>query len=822
MPQYKVQPGDTLTAIAQKHQVTVADIQAQNPQITNANHIEAGWQLKIPANDSNAASMPPAKSAQSTSSTQPTCEGCAEEYAEIIHVMGADDGEWCVALPQSAADEIYTEIEEMNALMKEFKQAQDEPVDAEATSDQPSPKRKWMQKAAEKGVIAPEADEEEDEGPTKVSQVQSQIAAVDEQIKWFEDYDPDYFWSFASDDDEKRESILTTAKQKRLELLRSERKSLEGQLGKGTSSQGVKGGGVKASDFSTRSNSTEVGIIEVMVFSRPGRWYYVRKGVYKRLIAAYASIRYIKKTRAISEALKNKSGTAGQLLGKIKDDIASDAKKSLVGNIEVKFAEAKKEYYLLGEEHTKLTWSSGNGESPAENTLQVSAEAQLMRFAMQASAGVNSFDLSTGEIDIGAKASASMALAEAEAKLAEVFVPNEAGWDCRFTYKNRNGELTDLAFGAFRLSGDITLNCFVGGRLSGEANARLSTGAATFLLSDKKKIKPDPKAGLSVSGNAFAGAEAGGAIAGKFCWVHPDEQFKKNADWQELLKIEAGGTVAAGIGAGLDFQVQMAPNGIIMVCKGRLVFGPGASGSFGTTIDAAATWSLCKTIYEVLDASDYQFLSNISPEVFSQWYKGLYLGLANSASDIRDIVSAPAKEFTQLYLLRKSRKEEAEELADNIITLANRAGRRQLSSMEYEGIPFVNLPPETLGMMCYTLTVSFIESREEKLETALVLILSTIRTWKKFFETLEHMSYEGKKTDAIKSLEKICALLDDSLGSDQLSEFQEWILLKLKIEHQEQASLTPVWSKVQPTQKYAVINRRVERFASKYGSSMMA
>ncbi|MGQ7272950.1 LysM peptidoglycan-binding domain-containing protein [Marinobacter sp. V034] len=806
MPQYKVQPGDTLTAIAQKHQVTVADIQAQNPQITNANHIEAGWQLKIPANDSNAASMPPAKSAQSTSSTQPTCEGCAEEYAEIIHVMGADDGEWCVALPQSAADEIYTEIEEMNALMKEFKQAQDEPVDAEATSDQPSPKRKWMQKAAEKGVIAPEADEEEDEGPTKVSQVQSQIAAVDEQIKWFEDYDPDYFWSFASDDDEKRESILTTAKQKRLELLRSERKSLEGQLGKGTSSQGVKGGGVKASDFSTRSNSTEVGIIEVMVFSRPGRWYYVRKGVYKRLIAAYASIRYIKKTRAISEALKNKSGTAGQLLGKIKDDIASDAKKSLVGNIEVKFAEAKKEYYLLGEEHTKLTWSSGNGESPAENTLQVSAEAQLMRFAMQASAGVNSFDLSTGEIDIGAKASASMALAEAEAKLAEVFVPNEAGWDCRFTYKNRNGELTDLAFGAFRLSGDITLNCFVGGRLSGEANARLSTGAATFLLSDKKKIKPDPKAGLSVSGNAFAGAEAGGAIAGKFCWVHPDEQFKKNADWQELLKIEAGGTVAVGIGAGMDFQLGFSQGKILLKCKGRLVFGPGASGNFGSTIGADTVWQLMSTTLEVLEKSDFQFLSNIESDLFQQWSKSLFLGISSNIDNIETIVSDYVS-FRSAWARRQGQKAEAYNLARNIKKQARDAGGSP-KNLQYKGIPYSRLPPETLGMILYTLTETFIESREEDQETAILIVVSAINSWRQFIETLQHMSLDGRKVNAMGSLARICAILDDDGENSQLSKFQRWIVSSLS----EKLSFTEhelAWQKIPVNLKNDRIDQRL-------------
>lgn len=548
----------------------------------------------------------------------------------------------------------------------------------------------------------------------------------------------------------------------------------------------------------------DAGVVEVMVFSRPGRWHYVRKGVYARLLATYASIRYVRKSRNISELLRSKKATAAELMGKIRDDLAKDSQKNPIGNVEVKFAEASKDVYLLGEEHTRLTWSSGNGDSDAQTTLQVSAEAQLMRFAMQASAGINSFDLSTGEVDIGAKARASMALAEAEAKLAEVFVPDKAGWDCRFTYRNRNGELSDLAFGAFRLSGDISLNCFVGGKANSEGSVKLSTGAATFLLSDKKKVEPGQN-GLSLSGNAFAGAEAGGAVSGRFCWVHPDEQFRDNADWKELLKIEAGGTVAAGVGAGLDFELGLRDEKLFFKGKGRLVFGPGGSGSFGTTVGAGSAWGLLVTTVQVLQKSDFEFISNIEEKLFNQWARSIYLGMSSNISDITGIIY-DGEIFRRAWLRRASIKKEAQILARNITENAKDTG--SLDSMNYKGVSYSALPPETMGMMLYTLSRSFIETWEEQQESAILLLTSSVSSWRHFFEVLQHMSADGSKVDPMKSLTEICAILDDGLFDDQLRKFHQWIINDLS-QRSPKSEKTLAWNKVPVRNKLSRIQYRV-------------
>ena len=274
MQTHKVQSGDTLSAIARHYQTTIDELQSVNPQITDIDYIQVGWELKIPANDAAEAAndaqiLPPPRSAGNESSGQSSCTECSDEYAEVIHVMGADDGEWCVALPEEAADDLYQEIAEIDALMAEFSQAQDSTADAHA--DEPGPKRRWMQKAAEMGVIDPAPDENDDEDASKASRISSEIAAIDEQIEWYNDFDSDYLWTAVSDSAEMREDILTRAKEKRLEMLRQERRDLVAQLGKGTSSNGVKGKGVASSDFLTsHGNSREAGYGAARSRRRPG------------------------------------------------------------------------------------------------------------------------------------------------------------------------------------------------------------------------------------------------------------------------------------------------------------------------------------------------------------------------------------------------------------------------------------------------------------------------------------------------------------------------------------------------------------------------
>ncbi|MNN11225.1 hypothetical protein D3C81_1241750 [compost metagenome] len=109
---------------------------------------------------------------------------------------------------------------------------------------------------------------------------------------------------------------------------------------------------------------------------------------------------------------------------------------------------------------------------------------------------------------------------------------------------------------------------------------------------------------------------------------------------------------------------------------------------------------------------------------------------------------------------RQATRVEAEALADYLI--AHKEDK--VIKNRQQDVPLRVLPPETIGPMVYLLTEGvaagvtgmFIENQEQ----ALVILLSEVRHWRQFIEVLEHCSVDGKKVNAMKSLERINALLN--------------------------------------------------------------
>ena len=169
---------------------------------------------------------------------------------------------------------------------------------------------------------------------------------------------------------------------------------------------------------------------------------------------------------------------------------------------------------------------------------------------------------------------------------------------------------------------------------------------------------------------------------------------------------------------------------------------------------------------------------------------------------------------------RRTKAEEARVLAEEIIQAAQRAqAQGGLRSLEFEGIPYSKLPPETLGMICHTLIASFIDSFEEHQETALLIVLSTVSSWKKFFEVLEHMTDDGSTVDPMRSLTLICSLLDNSLGTDQLSEFLDWII---HLGNAQKKMPKLAWTKTPIDSKRDIIVARLSRLESNIGVGVLA
>jgi LysM repeat protein len=82
--EYTVKSGDTLSAIAQRHQTTLSSLLRLNPDIDNPDRIFPGQRLKLPAaNDADFSSCEVGQIAQEPS--------CAEEIVEVVHVTGSDE-----------------------------------------------------------------------------------------------------------------------------------------------------------------------------------------------------------------------------------------------------------------------------------------------------------------------------------------------------------------------------------------------------------------------------------------------------------------------------------------------------------------------------------------------------------------------------------------------------------------------------------------------------------------------------------------------------------------------------------------------------------
>lgn len=82
--EYVVRSGDTLGAIAQRHQTTLSSLLRLNPDIENPDRIFPGQSLKLPAaNDANFSSCEVGQVTQEPA--------CSEEIADVVHVTGSDE-----------------------------------------------------------------------------------------------------------------------------------------------------------------------------------------------------------------------------------------------------------------------------------------------------------------------------------------------------------------------------------------------------------------------------------------------------------------------------------------------------------------------------------------------------------------------------------------------------------------------------------------------------------------------------------------------------------------------------------------------------------
>ncbi|MBM3103493.1 LysM peptidoglycan-binding domain-containing protein [Pseudomonas sp. V1] len=775
---YTVKNGDTLGAIAHKHGTTVADLQALNPSISDPNYIKPGWQLKLPGAPAPV-ELPPPMHAHNTSSI--TAQGqpqCDEELVDVAHITGERD---FFVLTEKQSKALKLEIDRVQTLMDALHQnlAEALPITQCKLPQDPNAyctctrcvKDAWALKAQGAGLLMRQ-DRPPQASPAPLTtdkDLQGQLATLQQARDWYQRYSPSLVGAT------RLENNWQALQAKKVKQLDEEIAQLRGQLAAQIqaepedSSSNANGavpdlkygrGRVVESERGKKS-TTGVSVVEIILFSDPSRRHFI-------------SIPYRETTtwnvRVSTQVMAGKPFSkqlAKDLITDIKEAVDSGRKAGPLGNLEFKLSSwSSAEDNLLNALHKEVSWTSDQSDA---SRYGVTAEAHALRFAASASAGVNSWDPKEGNVDVGVKGSAAFSLAEGSASLVRYF-PSQGGYVASMSYRNALGQEVLHPMGVFRMSGKLELSCFVGANVQGEAGVKVQykpteTSAGATALLGSPTMEVGTGGNIGVKADAFAGAQAGGALTGALEWVEPEKQgtggvmvgqANSNGSWVALAEVKAEGNVAVGIGASGEFGLSIARDRLAINCKGSVVLGPGASGGFATTVELEQIGKLTLLFCNALADMDYRYLLSVSQEAFKYITSGLYQVVTSPITKAVAGFEFGREEMRVWWERRDASKAEAENLA-SYITLyeTNRA-----VVLHKQNLPFGMLPPETLGPMVYVLVEGFVDSFNERQEEALVILLSEIKNWRQFVKVLEHCSPKGEPVDAIRSLERINSLLD--------------------------------------------------------------
>ncbi|WPN60073.1 LysM domain-containing protein [Pseudomonas sp. P9_31] len=780
---YTVKSGDTLSNIASVNKCTVADLRALNPNITDPNHIKAGWVLQLPA----AKVLPPPKHADNQSTTSVKGEAqCKDELVDVVHITGEDT---FYVLTEKESKTLKTQTDLVKKLMDELHQNLAKATEASKCTKASNPqtscacsrcvKDAWNAKAEDAGLVQrsePPPEKATAKAVTRKEDLQGQLATVQKARDWYQRYTPK-----VSLGGNYLESNWKQLQAKKVLELNAEIESLrtkiaaQGKAEAGDSSTSANnaapdikhGKGKTTESQKGRQVKTGITVIEVISFSDPSRRHYIPMSYREQLDWK------VKVSTKVMQGKPLDKNLAKELFKDIKSAVNESRKTSPLGGLEAKFTSwTSKDDNLLNALHKECSWTSNQADSAK---YAVSAEAHAFRFAATASAGINSWEPRKGNIEVGVKGSAAISLAEGSAAL-KSFFPDQGGYVVRMPYRNAEGKEVVSDIGIFRLDGKVELSCFVGATAQGQAGVKaqykpkeVEASGATALLSTPSMAVDKKRGGaVGLKGNAFAGVQGGGIVTGTLKWLDPAKQGggkivagqandSGSTDWASLVEIKTEGNVALGIGASFDFGIEINADRLAINCKASLVFGPGAGGGFGTTVDLEQIGNLAFIFCNALSKADFRYQLAVSKEAFAYMATGLFKIATHPGEVASKAFAKGAEDMRAWWQEREATKQEAQKLAKYLLS-------RQSVDVNGKKIPLKMLPPETIGPMLYLLTESFVESWAEEQEKAVVLLLSHLRSWRHFIEVLEHCSEKGNKVKAMESLNRINALLD---GNEQ-------------------------------------------------------
>lgn len=662
--------------------------------------------------------LPPPMFADSKEDTKGyTTPSCQAPKVDVVHITG--DGDNFYVLTQLEQDDLIEEIEDVQTLMRDFQRivnaapeqagpciAAEGRATAETCGCQACQKLLWARKAEEAGLLALNEAQAAAQ-PIRLNtedDIQGRIADLKEQRIQFAGLCP---WVSTA--------LNCAIGQGLTDMLDREVGTLQAQLAplermsesSATATMPDPKYGTKG-DFSTTHARGNNQVVEVIVFSKPDKRYYISRAASDKLSRSFRieSSRLRSSTPLDAEGLKKQIGA---LLNDIKSGIKNDLGKPL-GNLEARLKTWTAPHDTAANAlHKEFNWTSDSSDGAP---YAHSGEAHLLRFAAQASAGFSGFDPEAGEVSLGVKGQASFSLAEGKVSFAR-FLPSQGGQNCYFAYKNAQGETVYHRFGAFRLNSKLELSCFVGVVASGDATGTVKwkpapSGASALLTSPELSSRGGK---VQVKGNLFAGAQSGGALTGGLEWMHPDAQNRKNASWAPLLEIRTEGNLAFGGGAALDFQIMLTGTRLYFHLKGHLVFGPGAGGGFGTLVDLEKVADLVGVVYRNLSEVDFRHVFSLTPQAFEFFYQGVSQLLTKPGKTLNEVMTQGTVALLDWWEHTKNRRAAAHHLAKRIL------GNEPLQ-LGSQTIPLSRLPPRSHGTSAvHTQQELFVQLRQRRRES---------------------------------------------------------------------------------------------------------
>ncbi|MNJ35813.1 hypothetical protein D3C77_305730 [compost metagenome] len=757
--------------------------------------------------------------AHNTSST--TVKGqaeCDEELVDVAHITGEPH---FYVLTDKQSKALKQEINAVQKLMDELHQNLAKALPALQCKKAQDPmasctcagcvKEAWAEKAEDAGLLLrqPRPQATTTAPLTADTDFQGLLASLQEARDWYQRYTPGVFTTTQF------ESNWKALQNKKVLALDGEISKVRAELAAQRAAEPADsasmansaapdlkhGKGRSVERQQGKQTKTGINVVEIILFSDPTRRHYI--SIPYRDTTSW-------KVRISTRIMAGKPFSkqlASDLIKDIKAGIGAGRKAGPLGSLELKLSSWNStEDNLLNALHQEVAWTSSQSDAAP---YAVAAEAQALRFAASASAGVNNWNPREGSIEVGVKGSAAFSLAQASASL-NAYFPDQGGYVANMSYRNALGNEVLHPMGVFRLSGKLELSCFVGAKVQGEAGVKTQykpseTPAGATALLGTPSMEVGPSGHIGVKCEAFAGAQVGGALSGSFEWVAPDKQgtgkavvgqANASSNWVALAKISAEGNAALGIGGSGDFGFSIANNRLAFNCKGSLVLGPGAGGGFATVVDLEQVGKLTLLLCNALSDMDYRYLLGVTEGAFSYMASGLYQVATSPVATISMAFNDGVTEMTKWWKGRQATKVEAEALASYLIAHE----KDKVMVVRGQTVPLSVLPPETIGPMVYLLTEGVVAGGigmfNEKQERALVILLSEVRRWRQFIEVLEHCSLDAQKVNAMQSLERINALLD-GYEQNQFNRFIDSLVINQSPSNSNRAPWDPsnAWRK---------------------------